>query len=242
MVGVTLDPGLSIHPGKDLLKELVGVARSYTELGDPDGLVKGLVELGEVVLEVLSVVSGVVVGDDEVDLAAVAGRHELLKVVDSLVGLVGVGDGRRADTEALRGEGLDERLVGRGGSSDVDVGASTTNLVGLVEAQHVRNLIVLLGVGDVGVPALSAPLLVGVEKRNIFEVEGCSVDDCLPVVHPGDLGAGELVSPLRSGNTVVVLGEGKTTFASTTCLERRCLDHRGEASKGQNEGRGKHNE
>jgi len=242
VVGVTLDPGLSVHPGKDLLKELVGVARSDTKLGNPNRLVEGLVELGEVVLEVLSVVPGVVVGDDEVDLAAVAGRHELLEVVDSLVGLVGVGDGRRADAETLGGEGLDELLVGCGSSCDVDVGTSTTSMVGLVEAQDVRNLVVLLGIGNVGVPALSAPLLVGVEKGNVFKVEGCSVDDCLPVVHPGDLGAGELVSPLGSRNTVVVLGEGKTTLASTTCLKGRCLDHRGEASKGKNEGRGKHNE
>jgi hypothetical protein len=92
VVGVTLNPGLSVHPGKNLLKESIRVARSNAELGDPDGLVEGLVELLEVVLEILSVVPGVVVGNDKVDLASGTLVHEVLEVVDALVGLVGVGD------------------------------------------------------------------------------------------------------------------------------------------------------
>jgi len=132
--------------------------------------------------------------------------------------------------------------VGGDSSSNIDVGSSTTSLVGFVEAQHVRNLVVLLGVGNVVGPTLSAPLLVGVKKRNVFEVEGGSIDDCLPVVHPRDLGTRELVCPLRSSNTVVLFGEGKTALATAACLERRCLDHGGEASKGHNEGGGKHND
>lgn len=137
MVSVTLNPGLSIHPGKNLLQEFVGVTFSNTELGDPNRFVEGVVELPQVVLEVLRLVPGVVVGDDEIDLASVAGVHEILEPIDALVRLVGVGNCRRADPETLCGEGLDELLVGRDGSRDIDVGASATDLIRLVKAQHV---------------------------------------------------------------------------------------------------------
>lgn len=148
MVSVALDPWLSIHPGKDLLEELVGVARCNAKLGDPDGLVEGVVELAEVVLEVLGLVPGVVVGDDEVDLAVAAAVHEGLEPVDSLAGFVAVGNGWRTDTE-ITSKGLDELAVSADSSSDIHVGASTTDLVGLVEAEKGGDFVVLAGVGDV---------------------------------------------------------------------------------------------
>lgn len=104
-------------------------------------------------------------------------------------------------------------------------------------------MVLLAGVGDVVGPALSAPLLVGVEKRDIFEVRGLTIDDRLPIVHPRDLGcAAEFVSPLGSRDTVVLLGECKTTLACTTGLERSGLSESGETTKGQKEGSGKHSE
>jgi hypothetical protein len=96
VVGITLDPFSLVQPRQNLLQESISVtlARVDTELGEPDRLVEGLVELGEVVLEVLDVGPGVVVGNDEVDLAVAAARHELLQVVDALVGISAVGNSR----------------------------------------------------------------------------------------------------------------------------------------------------
>jgi hypothetical protein len=97
VVSIPLDPLSRVHPGQHLLQELLGITltRVDTELSDPDGLLEGVVEFGEVVLEVLDLVPRVVVGDDEVDLAAVTASHELLEVIDAFVGLVvaGIGDG-----------------------------------------------------------------------------------------------------------------------------------------------------
>jgi len=90
--------------------------------------------------------------------------------------------------------------VGDDGSCDVHVAASATNLVWLVEAQHVRDPVVLASIGDVVEPGLSAPLLVGVKQRNVFEIDGLAVNDCLPVIHPRDLGARlKGVRPRRAG-------------------------------------------
>lgn len=71
------------------------------------------------------------------------------------------------------------------------------DLVWLVEAENVGDLVLLLSVGYVVEPALGAPLLVRVKQRHIFEVDWLSINDGLPVVHPGDLG--------RSGEVVCVL-------------------------------------
>lgn len=180
MVGITLNPILLVHPRKNLAKESIDIAltRVDAELGDPDGLVEGLVELGQVVLEVVGVGPGVVVGDDKVDLAVAAAGHELLEVVDTLVGLVTVSDSRRADLKTLAGEGLDVLLVGGDGGVDVHAGSSTTlkhvsedcgtcgtmdspNLVRLVEAQDVLDIVLGASIGNVGRPAGGAPVLVG---------------------------------------------------------------------------------
>lgn len=149
VVSVALDPRLGIEPGKDVLEELVGVALGDTKLSDPDGLVEGIVELVEVVLEVLGLGPGVVVSDDEVDLAVAAAVHEGLEPVDALAGLVAVGNSGGANAETLVGKGLDELAVGVDGSANVHVGASSTDLVGLVEAEDVGDLVVLAGVGNV---------------------------------------------------------------------------------------------
>lgn len=149
VVSVALDPGLGIEPGKDVLEELISVALGDTKLSDPDGLVEGVVELVEIVLEVLGLGPGVVVGDDKVDLAVAAAVHEGLEPVDALAGLVAIGHSGGADAEALVGKGLDELAVRVDGSGNVHVGASTTDLVRLVEAEDVRDLVVLAGVGNV---------------------------------------------------------------------------------------------
>jgi hypothetical protein len=116
-------------------------------------------------------------------------------------------------------------------------------LVGLVEAQDVRYLVFLLGVGDVVGPPFGAPLLVGVEQGNIFKVDRLAINNGLPVVHPGDFGrSSEAVCPLRTRDTVMLFGESKTTLASTTGLERSGLNESGKTTEGQKEGRGKHNE
>jgi hypothetical protein len=228
MVSISLNPWLSVQPRKDLLQELVRVALGNAELGDPNRLVEGGVELLEVGLEVLSVVPGVIVGDDEVDLAAVAAFDELLEVVDALASGVGVGDGWGTDTKSLFGEGLDVLLVGCDGSGHVDVGASATDLVWLVEAENGRHFVLLLRSSNVVEPALEAPVLVGVEQGDVFKVDSLAINDRLPVVHPGDLGSTrEVVRVLRSSNTVVLFGEGKATLAATACLERRRLRHSG---------------
>ena len=64
-------------------------------------------------------------------------------------GLVAIGHSGGADAEALVGKGLDELAVRVDGSGNVHVGASTTDLVRLVEAEDVRDLVVLAGVGNV---------------------------------------------------------------------------------------------
>lgn len=208
MVGVPLDPLGLVQPGQNLLQESIGVALAgvYAKLSEPDRLVEGVVELGEVVLEVLDVVPSVVVGNDEVDLAVATLSHELLEVVDALVGLLGVGNGRRTNLEALRSQGLDVCLVGRDSLVDGNAGASSTvelldacacrmdqmqdlpDLVWLVDAQDVLDVVLGASIGDILRPTLGAPLLVGVKKRNIFETaEGFAVDDSFPVIHPANL-------------------------------------------------------
>jgi hypothetical protein len=221
MVSISLNPRLSVQPRKHLLQELVRVALSNSKLGDPDGLVEGGVELLEVGLEVFGVVPGVVVRDDEINLATVAAFDELLEVIDALASCVGVGDGWRTDTKSLFGEGLDVLLVGCDGSAHVDVGASATDLIWLVEAEDGRHLVLLLRSSNVVEPALEAPVLVGVEQRNVFKIDSLAIDNRLPVVHPGDLGSTrKVVRVLRSSNTVVLFGEGKATLPATACLER----------------------
>jgi hypothetical protein len=128
VVGVPLDPLSLVQPWQSLLKESISIALAGVdaELSDPDRLVEGVVELGEVVLEVLELVPCVVVGDNEVNLAVTALSHELLEVVDALVGFGTVGHSRRADLETLAGKRLNVLLVGSDGLVDRDVGASAT--------------------------------------------------------------------------------------------------------------------
>jgi hypothetical protein len=128
VVGVPLDPLSLVQPWQGLLKESISItlAGVDAELSNPDGLVEGVVELGEVVLEVLELVPCVVVSDNEVNLAVAALSHELLEVVDALVGLLGVGNGGRANLEALLGQRLNVLLVGCNSLVDGDTGASTT--------------------------------------------------------------------------------------------------------------------
>jgi hypothetical protein len=126
VVSVALNPWLSVQPRKDLLQESVRVTLGDAELGDPDRFSKGGVELLEVGLEVLGVIPGVVVDDNEVDLAAGAGSQKLLEVVDALTRCVGIGDSWGTDPQSLFSQGLDVLLVGCDSSLHIDVGASAT--------------------------------------------------------------------------------------------------------------------
>src|SRR5947207_11628048 len=76
-VRVTLEPGLLVHPGDDVLEEslnLLGITVVHTKLGDPNGLAGHLVRRGGMILEVLNVVPVTVpVDGDEIDLAVTAG-------------------------------------------------------------------------------------------------------------------------------------------------------------------------
>jgi hypothetical protein len=128
VVRIPVDPLSLVQPWHHLLQESVSIAlaRVDTKLSDPDGLLEGVVELDEVVLEILCVGPGVVVGDNEVDLAVTAPSHELLKVVDALVGFGTVGYGRRANLEARGGEGLYVFLVRGDGLVDGYVATSAT--------------------------------------------------------------------------------------------------------------------
>lgn len=206
MVSITANPLSAVQPRENFLEESISVAlaRINTKLSNPDGLVEGLVELGEVVLEVVGVGPGIVVSDNEVDLAVRALCHELLEVVDALVGLVAIGYCGRADLKSLASERLDVLLVRFHSVVNRHVGTSATNgklaarqknmecamrdlpgLIRLVEAEYVFDVVLALCVLDVLFPTLSAPLLVGMKKRNEFESsDWFAVDDCLPVVHP----------------------------------------------------------
>jgi hypothetical protein len=201
VVSIPLDPRSRVQPREYLLQELIGITRSDTEFSDPDGLVEGVVELLEVVLEVLGLVPGVVVGNDEVDLAVGTAVHEGLEVVDTLVGFVGVGDGRRSDSQTLLGKWLDQLLVFLDGDVDGNVGTSATvdvlgvtrclrychdlpDLVWLIEAEDVLDGIFLDSGVDIVFEARSAPILVAVKERNIFEVQRCTIDDGFPIIHP----------------------------------------------------------
>jgi hypothetical protein len=128
VVRIPVDPLGLVQPGQDLLQEGIGIALAGVdaELGDPDRLLEGVMELGEVVLEVLGVVGAVVVRDDKVDLAVAAAGHELLEVADALGLLAAVGHGGRANLESLAGKGLDELPVRGNGLVDGNVGASAT--------------------------------------------------------------------------------------------------------------------
>jgi hypothetical protein len=128
VVRILVDPILAIQPRQHRLQESSRIALTGVdaELGDPDGLVERLVELGEVVFEVLDVVCAVVVRDDEVDLAAGAAGHELLEVGNALGIFASVGYGGRTDGEALCGEGLQVLLVCGDGLVDGDRSASAT--------------------------------------------------------------------------------------------------------------------
>jgi hypothetical protein len=201
VVSIPLDPRSRVQPREYLLQELIGITRSDTEFSDPDGLVEGVVELLEVVLEVLGLVPGVVVGNDEVDLTVGTAVHEGLEVVDALVGFVGVGDGRRSDSQTLLGKWLDQLLVFLDGDVDGNVGTSATtdvlgvtrclrychdlpDLVWLIEAEDVLDGIFLDSGVDIVSEARSAPILVAVKERNIFEVQRCTIDDGFPIIHP----------------------------------------------------------
>ena len=127
MVRIALNPVLAVQPRQDLLEELSSVTLSDTELGDPDGLVEGLVEVDEVVLEVVGVVPGVVVGHDEVNLAVAAAIHEALEPVDALASLVTVGHRGGADAETLLCQWLDVLAVSSHCVTHRNVGTSTTN-------------------------------------------------------------------------------------------------------------------
>lgn len=100
-----------------------------------------------------------------------------------------------------------------------------------------RDLVVLLRIGNVGRPASSAPVLVRVEKGNVFKARDRSaVNDSLPVVHPSDLIiALEELCVRRASDAVVLLRESKTTLASGGTLGGRGLGHSGEGSKAQEE-------
>lgn len=127
VVRIALDPVLSVQPRKHLLEELIRVALGNTKLSDPDWLVEGGVEVLKVFLEVLSLVPGVVVSDDEIDLAVAAAVHELLEPVDALVGFVAVGNSWGADAETLSCKRLDVLAVGGDCGVDLDVGTSATD-------------------------------------------------------------------------------------------------------------------
>jgi hypothetical protein len=79
------------------------------------------------------------------------------------------------------------------------------NLIGLVEAQDVLDVVLGASIGDILGPSLSAvkpsqwlcfmqtvyqdlpPLLVGVEEGDVFEaLGGFSVNHSLPIIHPAD--------------------------------------------------------
>jgi hypothetical protein len=116
-------------------------------------------------------------------------------------------------------------------------GKDVPALVRLVERQHVRDLVVLLCVGDVVGPARGAPVLVGVQQGHVFEaVDRGTVDDGLPVVHPGDLVVAlEQLCVLRARNAVVLLREGNTTLASRGSLGRGGISEGAEGSKAHKE-------
>jgi hypothetical protein len=79
------------------------------------------------------------------------------------------------------------------------------NLIGLVEAQDVLDVVLGASIGDILGPSLSAvipsqwlcfiqsvyqdlpPLLVGVEEGDVFEaLDGFSINHSLPIIHPAD--------------------------------------------------------
>tara|TARA_R110002003_G_scaffold59_11_gene5298 strand:- start:3932 stop:5029 length:1098 start_codon:yes stop_codon:yes gene_type:complete len=264
MVSIPLDPLGLVQPGQNLLQEGIGIALTWVdaEFGDPDGLVEGLVELGEVVLEVVGVGPGIVVGNNEVDLAVAAASHELLEVIYAFVGLVTIGDGGRADLQTGAGKGLDVLLVCSDGLVDGDVGAAATvvsqnyddntrllslnlpRLIRLVEAEDIFDIVFGACVGDVLRPARCAPVLVAVEERNIFKTrDGLAINDGFPVIHPSDLRmACESVGERGSSLTIELLRECKTTLASlasglnvlmTAVMHGSSLNHASESHEGK---------
>ena len=116
-------------------------------------------------------------------------------------------------------------------------GGDVPALVRLVERQHVRDLVVLLCVGDVRGPARGAPVLVGVQERHVFEaVDRGAVDDGLPVVHPRDLVVAlEQLGVLRACDAVVLLGESDTTLAGGSSLGGGGISEGAEGSQAHEE-------
>jgi hypothetical protein len=113
------------------------------------------------------------------------------------------------------------------------------DLIRLVEAEDVLDVILGTSIGDVLSPALSAPLLVGVEEGNVFEaLDGCAVDDGFPVVHPGDLGCLTSKSMCERRSLLVVehFRESNATLARGGTADGRCFHQASESREGEKEG------
>jgi hypothetical protein len=113
------------------------------------------------------------------------------------------------------------------------------NLIRLVEAEDVLDVVLGASIGDVQSPALSAPLLVGVEEGNVFEaLDRFAVDDGFPVVHPGDLGCLTSKSMCKRGSLLVVehLRESNATLARGGTANGRGFHQASESREGEKEG------
>lgn len=190
-VGVTSDVGLRVEPRHDLLEEL-GSRRGITavhgavegELGEPDlvdaVLVAEVDGLGDEALQVLGLVA-VPVDANGADVAVRAAVHERLQPVETLAGIVAVGD-RGADECGLAGVRRDVLLVGLDSFGGGHAGLA--GVVGLVEAKDV-----VAAAGEGGLdrrrPAaehLAAPEL-GYELDALWDE---AVGEHVPVIRPRD--------------------------------------------------------
>jgi hypothetical protein len=128
-VSITLDIRLLVQPSSRILHELdrVGAARGCLVFGDPDVLSEHVVGFLDVVGEGLDrgVARGPLPVDvDEVDLAVLAGVHEVREVFEADVVRVAVGDGGGADLDVLAAVGVHELLVLADGDVDRDAGTT----------------------------------------------------------------------------------------------------------------------
>lgn len=122
-VSVAVDEVLAVEPSNRGTQEGLLITGLSLELGDPDGLLGQVVDVGDVGLEGFDIVRTVPVGSDVVDPAANAGGEELLHDIDTSVA---VGWRDNGDVGVGVSEGLDQVLVSRHSVGNAHAGTAVS--------------------------------------------------------------------------------------------------------------------
>ena len=199
---------VGVHGGHDGLQEAVDlvIGAAGGELGNPDRLLGGVVDVDEVLEETGGIGRAVPVDRHEVNGAlAVASAQERGQPRDTLAGAVAVGDGGGADG-SLAFEGVHELDVGGRGVLGREVGLAC--VVGLVEAEKMGRS---GGDSSRGIRGPAGGVVTRGTPAHGHEIEvDTAIVGLAPVVHPRDVGTGS-DEALEQG--VVVVGQATLVSA-----------------------------